>query len=193
MNFTAGDFVAILTMIGLLALIVSVITEVTKDVILLKKIPTNIQVIVLSLSLTLVAYFAYISYSGTAIIWYYVVADVIAGFIVAYVVLYGWGKFTDLYKRFRNLPPLDISVNRASDIKSVASADTTNSSSDKNPTISIAGSVLPVSLTADIAVPSIAVNSKTDAMATDITVADTPAANSAKEEVLATDGAMADT
>lgn len=108
MDVSAGSLVTIFAVIGLLALLVSVITEVTKGVVLLSKIPVNVQVIVLSLTLTIVTYLAYISYSGEEIIWYYFVATIVAGFVVAYVVLFGWNKFIELYRRFRNIPPIDI-------------------------------------------------------------------------------------
>lgn len=126
MELSAATFVTIFAIIGLLALIVSVITEVTKGVVLLSKIPANLQVIILSLTLTIVTYFAYISYSGKTVIWYYVVATVVAGFIVAYVVLFGWNKFLNQYKRFRNIPPVDITTDTNSVIptdKSVTSND----------------------------------------------------------------------
>lgn len=110
MEISAVTFVTIFAIIGFLALLVSVITEVTKDVVLLSKIPVNVQVIVLSLTLTIITYFAYISYTGDAIIWYCVAATIVAGFVVAYVVLYGWDKFAELYKRFRNIPPIDITA-----------------------------------------------------------------------------------
>ena len=127
MDFTAGTFATILAAIGLLALIVSIITEVTKGVAILSKIPTNLQVIVLSITLTLLAYFAYITYSGSVIIWYYIVADIIAGFTVAYVTLYGWDKLAGLYKKFRNIPAVDMTVNstkHAALTKEVASKET---------------------------------------------------------------------
>ncbi|MFT4143284.1 MAG: hypothetical protein QM644_02425 [Mobilitalea sp.] len=134
MDFTASTFVTILAVIGFLALIVSIITEVTKGVAILSKIPTNLQVIVLSITLTLVAYFAYISYSGSVIIWYYIAADIIAGFTVAYVTLYGWDKLAGLYKKFRNIPAVDLTASTTKDstlTKAVDSIDTalnTNSS-----------------------------------------------------------------
>lgn len=127
MDFAASTIAAILAGIGVLALIVSIITEVTKGVAILSKIPTNLQVIVLSISLTLVAYFAYITYSGSVIIWYYIVADIIAGFTVAYVTLYGWDKLAGLYKKFRNIPAVELTENSAKNTKLtkvVASIDT---------------------------------------------------------------------
>lgn len=108
MEITTGAFATILVVIGLLALIVSVITAVTKSVVQMTKIPENLLVIVLSLTLTITTYFAYISDSGNEVIWYHMIATVIASFIVAYVVLFGWDKLTDLYKKFRNIPQIDI-------------------------------------------------------------------------------------
>lgn len=124
MEITAATFVTILAVIGLLALLVSVITEVTKGVVLLSKIPVDLQVIVLSLTLTIVTYFAYISYSGDAVIWYYVVATIVAGFVVAYVVLFGWDKFADLYRRFRNIPPIDVTADSLPETTSMKSTNT---------------------------------------------------------------------
>jgi hypothetical protein len=129
MEISAVTLVTIFAIIGLLALLVSVITEVTKGVVLLSKIPVDLQVIVLSLTLTIITYFAYISYTGDAIIWYCVAATIVAGFVVAYVVLYGWDKFTELYKRFRNIPPIDIA---ADSLPETASEETTNSSTITN-------------------------------------------------------------
>jgi hypothetical protein len=125
MEISAVTFVTIFAIIGLLALLVSVITEVTKGVALLSKIPVDLQVIILSLTLTIITYFAYISYTGDAIIWYCVAATIVAGFVVAYVVLYGWDKFIELYKRFRNIPPIDITVDS---LPKTASEETTNTS-----------------------------------------------------------------
>ena len=164
MDFTAGTLVTILVAIGLLALIVSVIAEVTKGVAILEKIPFNIQVIVLSLTLTLVAYFAYISYSGTAVVWYYVVADVIAGFVVAYVALYGWDKLADLYRRFRNIPQIDITADPIQITKTAASTNTTDTRADKESTASSIDTDLPVSSETNAAVTPTADSSGADAV-----------------------------
>ena len=91
----------LITAFGVLAFLVSVITQVTKEIGALKKIHTSLQVTVLSVVLTVVAYFAYVSYSGFAIIWYMVVGAVIAGFIVAFVSMFGWEKLYELYNRFK--------------------------------------------------------------------------------------------
>lgn len=88
--------------VGILAFIVSVIVEVTKNLPGLKAIPTDLEVIVLSIVLTLVAFFAYMSYMQLAIVWYYVVGAFIAGLFVAFIAMYGWTKLTELYDRFKH-------------------------------------------------------------------------------------------
>lgn len=87
--------------IGAIAFVVSVITQVLKGVKPLDKLPTDILVFILSIVLTLVAFFAYASCAGLAILWYYVVGAIIAGFIVAFVAMYGWTKLKELWDRFK--------------------------------------------------------------------------------------------
>ncbi len=91
----------LITAIGLLAFVISIITEVSKKVPGLKDIPTDLVVFILSIVLTVIAYFAYSSYAGLSISWYMAVASVIAGFIVAFVSMFGWTKLSELYNRFK--------------------------------------------------------------------------------------------
>lgn len=91
----------IILAIGVLAFCVSVITEVFKGVGLLAKIPTDALVLVLSLALTITAFIAYMQYSQQAILWYMVLAAIMAGFLVAFVAMYGWQKLTELWGRFK--------------------------------------------------------------------------------------------
>ena len=87
--------------LGTIAFVVSVITQVLKGVKPLDKLPTDILVFILSIVLTLVALFAYASYAGLLISWYYVVGAVVAGFIVAFVAMYSWTKLKELWDRFK--------------------------------------------------------------------------------------------
>lgn len=89
----------LLTIIGFLAFAVSVITEVIKKP--LGMIPTDLVVIMLSLALSVVAFFVYAAVYGVAITWYYVVGSVIGGFFVAFVTMFGWDKLTALFYRFK--------------------------------------------------------------------------------------------
>lgn len=88
----------LLAVVGCLAFIVSVITQVIKDI--FKNIPTDLVVFVLSIALTVTAFIAYMQYIGAVMLWYMIVASVIAGFIVAFVAMFGWEKLSELWKRF---------------------------------------------------------------------------------------------
>lgn len=90
----------IIGIVGVLAFAVSIITQVFKGVSGLKKIPTDILVFVLSIGITVVAFIAYMQYIQQAILWYMIIAAIMAGFLVAFVAMYGWEKVAELWKRF---------------------------------------------------------------------------------------------
>jgi hypothetical protein len=90
-----------IALISILAFIVSLITEVIKNLGFLKRIPTNILVLVLSIIVTIIAYFAYCSYNNCQVYWYTIVGSFFSAFIVAYVATYGWEKLHTLYLRFQ--------------------------------------------------------------------------------------------
>ena len=94
-----ANMTIILAVIGVLAFCVSVITQVFKGVGVLSKIPTDALVFVLSIGITVAAFVAYMQYINIAILWYMILAAIMAGFIVAFVAMYGWEKLTDLWKR----------------------------------------------------------------------------------------------
>ena len=100
MEFAITSVTSILAVIGALAFMVSIITQVFKGVGVLSKIPTDILVFVLSIGLTIIAFVAYMQYIQQAILWYMVLASIMAGFIVAFVAMYGWEKLSELWKRF---------------------------------------------------------------------------------------------
>lgn len=119
-NF-AQYFAIGMLVIGVLAFLVSIVVEVLKGV--FAKLPTDILVFLLSVVLTIIAYFTATSYFKHPVVWYEVVGVIIGGFLVAFVAMYGWSKFSDLYKRFvkeapteKDAPSLDPSVEpKASD------------------------------------------------------------------------------
>ena len=90
----------LIAVIGVLAFIVSLITQVFKGVGVLSKLPTDILVLVLSIGFTVTAFMAYMQYIQQVIIWYMIIAAILAGFIVAFVAMYGWEKLSELWKRF---------------------------------------------------------------------------------------------
>ena len=100
MEIAITSIAQLLTIIGILAFLVSLITQVFKGVSFLSKIPTDILVFVLSFGLNVVLFIAYMQYIQQTILWYMILAAIMAGFIVAFVAMYGWEKFSELWKRF---------------------------------------------------------------------------------------------
>ena len=95
-----SNIIIILAVIGAIAFIVSVITQVIKGVGVFAKIPTDGLVLVLSIGITVAAFVAYMQYLHMTILWYMVLAAIMAGFVVAFVAMYGWEKLSELWKRF---------------------------------------------------------------------------------------------
>lgn len=99
-NITAEMLPQLVIAIGTLAFVVSVITEVIKGIGVMKKVPTDIVVIILSMVLTVVAFFAYAQYAALVVAWYWAVAAIICGFFVAFIAMYSWDKINELWARF---------------------------------------------------------------------------------------------
>lgn len=99
-SLTVESLSQLMVAVGALAFVVSVITEVIKGIGVLKKIPTDIVVIILSMVLTVVAFFAYAQYAALVVTWYLIVAALICGFFVAFIAMYGWSKLNELWTRF---------------------------------------------------------------------------------------------
>ena len=95
-----SNITIILAVIGAIAFIVSVITQVIKGVGVFAKAPTDGLVLVLSIGITVAAFVAYMQYVHMTILWYMVLAAIMAGFVVAFVAMYGWEKLSELWKRF---------------------------------------------------------------------------------------------
>lgn len=103
MEILITNMTAVLAIIGALAFMVSVITQVFKGVGVLTKIPTDILVFVLSIGMTVTAFVAYMQYIQQTILWYMILAAILAGFLVAFVAMYGWEKFAELWNRFKRV------------------------------------------------------------------------------------------
>jgi hypothetical protein len=98
-NFTA-DVSQIVLFIGVMAFIVSIITEALKKWTWFdKKVPTALTVIILSLILCPVCLLGLAAYYGVAIEWFMVFASFIAAFIVALVSMDGWERVTELAEK----------------------------------------------------------------------------------------------
>lgn len=95
MNIDVGLFLLVL---GILVFVVNVVVEVTKNLYPLDQLKTNYYVTGLSIVLTVLSYFIYLSYTQSKFIWYYLIAVIIAGFVVAYLAMFGWDKLIKLWQ-----------------------------------------------------------------------------------------------
>lgn len=91
------NLATIILILGVLVFAVNVIVEVTKNLYPLDQIHTNYYVTGLSITLTVLSYFVYLSYTSSKFIWYYFAAVIVAGFIVAYLAMFGWDKLMKLW------------------------------------------------------------------------------------------------
>ena len=89
----------LLIAIGVMAFIVSVITQVIKSWPGLDKLPTSAVVIVLSLVLCPLTLVMIMAYLNQPMVWYMIVACVIVAFLVALVAMGGWEKISEIWQR----------------------------------------------------------------------------------------------
>ena len=79
---------------------VNIAVEVVKK--LFPKVPTTIVTTVLSEVVTVVAYFAWVSYAKMPITWYCVAAAFGLGIFVAYAAMFGFDKFKEAFEKLKN-------------------------------------------------------------------------------------------
>lgn len=80
----------IISIIGVLVVLTNIVVQVLKKV-TWDKLPTNALAMIVSLVLTLGAFFAYCSIKGIAVVWYMVVL----AFMVAYAAMFGFDKLKE--------------------------------------------------------------------------------------------------
>lgn len=101
MNIDVTTYVTMaLTVVGVLVALVNIITEVLKKA-LWDKLPTNILAVCVSMVLTLIAFFAWATITGTPVLWYYVVGAVVLGFLVAYAAMFGFDKLKEVLEKLK--------------------------------------------------------------------------------------------
>lgn len=89
------NITTLITVIGILVGLTNLITQVLKQI-LWSKIPSSLLAVVIALALTLVAFFAYCTINTITVVWYYVVAAVVLGFMVAYAAMFGFDKLKEI-------------------------------------------------------------------------------------------------
>lgn len=90
----------VLPIIAVLTVLTNIIVEVFKN--LIPKLPSNLCAAIFGIVLTIVAFFIYVEVKGYEIVWYYVVAAVVIGFMVAYAAMFGYDKLKQLIEQFGN-------------------------------------------------------------------------------------------
>lgn len=84
----------ILSIIGALVVLTNIIVQVVKKS-TWDKLPTNVLAVVVSMVLTLVAFFAYCQINAIVVVWYMVAAAIVLGFMVAYAAMFGYDKLME--------------------------------------------------------------------------------------------------
>ena len=85
--------------IGVLAFLVSIITQAIKEMPGLKKIQTNVVALAVSMIICPISVVIACQYFKIVIAWYYVFASFVATFIVYLVSTGGWEKVTKMWNR----------------------------------------------------------------------------------------------
>lgn len=99
MNMILHHVSYILIAIGVMAFLVSTITQVIKSWPGLEKLPTSAVVIILSLILCPTCLVALLCYYSQPIEWYMIFACMIAACIVALVAMDGWERLKEIWDR----------------------------------------------------------------------------------------------
>lgn len=85
--------------VGVLAFLTALITQVIKEMPGLRNIQTNVVAFVTALILTALAVVIACIYYNITLLWYYIVAAVIASFIVYLVATGGWERVAEIWQR----------------------------------------------------------------------------------------------
>lgn len=101
LNVILQNGAVILTIIGAMATFVTIVTEFTKTWGFLNRIPTSMQVLAVSMIVSVLSVVIYVQMQKATMIWYYIVGAIVLGWIVAYVSMYGWEKLVEMWGRFK--------------------------------------------------------------------------------------------
>ena len=95
MEIITENYPALIGIIGALVIVTNIIVEVLKAFVPNSKFPTNIIVVLVSVGLTLAAFFAWAEYKHITVLWYYVAAAVVVALFVAYAAMFGFDKLKE--------------------------------------------------------------------------------------------------
>ena len=92
----------LLPLVLVLMIVTNIITEVLKKL-TWEKIPTNLLAFLVSMAVTLLAFFAMCQIAGIRITWYMVVGAVVLGIFVAYAAMFGFDKLRQTLEQIKTL------------------------------------------------------------------------------------------
>ncbi|MCM1220439.1 MAG: hypothetical protein NC548_38735 [Lachnospiraceae bacterium] len=79
-----------LSVIGILSVLVTIITEMIKNLGPIRRIPTKLTALLISFAVISGAMAAYLNLAGEGFVWWYLIAAFFAAFIVGYLSMNGW-------------------------------------------------------------------------------------------------------
>lgn len=85
--------------LGCLVFGVNIITQMTKDLGVISKIPTKLYCLILSFVVTFITFACYVSYTNLELKLYYIISVIFASFCVSYIATYGFDSFKEIYKK----------------------------------------------------------------------------------------------
>lgn len=95
-----GDSFTLLALIGALAALTMIVTEMIKDLWVAAKIPTKLTALFVSFVVVAGAMMVYLNAADLAFQWWYLVVAFFAAFIVGYLSINSWDTLYEIWKRF---------------------------------------------------------------------------------------------
>lgn len=95
-----GNTFTLLAVIGILAALTMIVTEMIKDLWVVTRIPTKLTALIVSLVVVAGAMAVYLNMADLAFQWWYLVAAFFAAFIVGYLSINSWDTLYEIWKRF---------------------------------------------------------------------------------------------
>lgn len=85
----------LIMLIGVLVALTNIVVEVLKKA-TWDKLPTNILALIIGEVLTIIAGIAYLQMNSMEILWYYIAALIVGGFMVSYAAMFGFDKLKEV-------------------------------------------------------------------------------------------------
>lgn len=101
LEYLTQNAVVIMGIMGFLAFVINIIVEMTKELPVIKKMPTKAYVLIVSVVVCVLAIIIYAAVVGMQLQWYYIVLAIFGAFIIGYLAIYGWDTLKELYDRYK--------------------------------------------------------------------------------------------